>query len=620
VRGTSSGGRTNARTRLSFFDRVVCLLPAPLALRRAIRLAKMSRTGRAFTLFARAARAGLPEGQYRVGRCYLEGSGVPASLAESMRWLERAATQDHAEAQWLLAAVYIHGAKSDQDRQTGEFAQPRLFSTKQELEPDYAAAEKWARRAAECGSADGQALLAYILTSGPESMRQLEEAHRWYERSARAGCPQGSLGYAQSLARLVDDEQGHREVAEHLRRAAQAGLPTAIYLLGVLTERGIGIKRDQAAAAELYRQAATKGNRSGQASWGRALMWGLGVERNPTAGESWLRRAALAGDPGAATLLGQLYLKQDGSLPPNYAEAAVWFRRAADAGHPIAARTLGLLYLAGSGVARDPKAAANWLRIPAKAGDSQARVDLANLLLRGEVDAHPGELNIARLWLEQAAQSGSLIAAFHYGVCLAEGVGIERDETLAVQWLRRSADGVAGAQYWYGRMLVDGRGVDPDLEGGRAWIARAAAVGIADAEAALAEMMVNGRGGKRDHVAAMALFERAAGKGHVGAMFALGMLRGGGYEVPMDRALAQRWFRAAAERGHIEAQSILGRYLARGLAGDRDPDSACLWLGRAAAQGQADARLELACLGPAPRAEPSTQAEKNPHLNIVRQN
>ena len=122
--------RKNASTKLSFLDRVVCLLSASIAIRRAIRLAKVSRTGRAFMLFARAARAGVAEGQYRVGRCYLEGSGVPASLEEGARWLERAATQDHPEAQWLLAALCIHGAKSDRNHQTSEFAQPRLFSIK----------------------------------------------------------------------------------------------------------------------------------------------------------------------------------------------------------------------------------------------------------------------------------------------------------------------------------------------------------------------------------------------------------------------------------------------------------------------------------------------------------
>jgi uncharacterized protein len=54
----------------------------------------------------------------------------------------------------------------------------------------------------------GRALLAYVLTYGPESMRNLEDAHRWYERSAAAGCPQGNLGFALSLARRAMDEEG----------------------------------------------------------------------------------------------------------------------------------------------------------------------------------------------------------------------------------------------------------------------------------------------------------------------------------------------------------------------------------------------------------------------------
>jgi uncharacterized protein len=601
--------------RASFLDRVIGRLSASAALRRAIRLNKQSQTTRAFALFARAAGAGIAEAEYRVGRCYLEGSSVPVSLTESVRWLTRAAAQDHVEAQWLLAALHVHGvgAEADPRALAGETASTNLFSAKQALDPDFVAAEKWARRAAERGSADGQAVLAYILTSGPESMRNLEEAHAWYQRAAEAGCPQGALGYAQSLARSVKDEEGRRRVVENLRCAAQAGLAPATHLLGVMTEHGCGTERDPAAAAEFYRQAAAKDNRSGQANWGRVLTVGLGVEPNPAEGESWLRRAGLAGDPDAAALVGDLYAK-GGSLPPNYAEAAIWFRRAAEAGHKTAARALGLLYLTGAGVARDPKEAANWLRIAVDAGDSQARVDLANLLLRGFGDGRVEDLINARHWLEQAASAGNLVAAFNYGLCLAEGAGVERDERQAVRYLRRAADGVANAQYWYGRMLVDGRGTEANAEAGRTWIARAAAVGVADAEAALAEMMVNGRGGPRDRLAAAALFEKAAGKGHVGAMYALGLLSDGGHDMPPDPAVAQHWFRAAAERGHAEAQKMLGRYLARGLAGERDLEAARLWLGRAVAQGLADAKLDLASIRSVPPTQPSEQMRRPTHL------
>ena len=55
-------------------------------------------------------------------------------------------------------------------------------------------------------------------------------------------------------------------------------------------------------------------------------------------------------------------------------------------------------------------------------------MDLANLLLRGVSDGHLEDLAKARNWLEQAAASGNLVAAFNYGLCLAEGAGVERDE------------------------------------------------------------------------------------------------------------------------------------------------------------------------------------------------
>src|SRR6185369_4196655 len=108
----------------------------------------------------------------------------------------------------------------------------------------------------------------------------------------------------------------------------------------------------------------------------------------------------------------------------------------------------------------------------------QARADLANLFLKGV--GHPEDLAKARQWLEQAATSGDLVAAFNFGVCLAEGVGMERDERLAAEWMRRAADGVVNAQYWYGRMLVEGRGVEADPEEGRKWITKAAGVGMVE--------------------------------------------------------------------------------------------------------------------------------------------
>ena len=128
------------------------------------------------------------------------------------------------------------------------------------------------------------------------------------------------------------------------------------------------------------------------------------------------------------------------------------------------ARALGMLHLTGAGVPRDQEEAAQLVpRLGRRRATPDARVDLANLLLRGQ--AATEDAVRTREWFEQAAASGDLVAAFNFGVCLAEGVGVERDDRKAAEWLRRAADGVVNAQYWYGRMLIEGRGVDANPRG-----------------------------------------------------------------------------------------------------------------------------------------------------------
>jgi TPR repeat protein len=550
------------------------------------------KTGPAFQLYARAGRTGLAEAEYRVGRCYLDGVGVPPSRAEGIRWLERAADHDHVEAQSQLAIIYLHGAAGAPDPKSAA----SLFDVGDIADPDYVTAMRRARKAAEAGSGEAQAVLGFILTSGPPDMRNVDEADLWYERSAAAGCPQGMLGHAQALNRKGGDQTVKREVAVQLGKAAEAGLPAALYLLGVMSERGLGVSRDEEAAAELYRRAAEKGHRSGQARWGKALMHGIGVDANPSDGETWLRRAALAGDSEAAAALGDLHAA-GGNLPPNHAEAASWFRRAAEAGHKSAARSLGLLYFAGAGVPYDPEQGMRWFRISAAAGDGPARSELGNLLLTGMGE----EDDRVRIYkgFEQAAAAGDLVAAYNCAVCLSHGVGVARDDREAALWLHKAANQVPNAQFWYGRILVEGRGVDRDLAEGRRWIARAAETGMVDAQVALGEMMLTGTGGACDPPGALALFEKAAAKGHLAAMFAAGIVYGGAHGVPANHGAAQRWFHTAADHGHPAAQMMLERHIAANAADQVDPDDARHRLGEPPADAPKTAGEDVA----APSAE-----------------
>jgi TPR repeat protein len=562
--------------------RVAAIFSTRARLRLSLRLLERGAHAKGFRHLARAGRRQCLDAHYHLGRCYLAGRAVPRSRTEAIRWLERAAQGGHAQAQFLVAALHVQGVGSATEESSSV---GRLLANTEHGTADYAAALAWARRAAEQGVPDAQALLGYILTSGPEPLRDLEQAERWYRCSAAAGCARGSLGLGMALLRKAGDEVSLREAASEIRKAAAADLDAAIYLLGTLTEL---VERDLAGAALLYRRVAESGLREGQRCWGLALLHGRGVERDSAAAESWLRRAARAGDAEAAAVVGHLYA-HGGERRPNYAEAAIWLQRASELGHAAAARMLGQLHAVGAMGAPDPAAATEWLQRAASMGDRPAQAELGNLVLSGSAVS---DLLKVGEWFERGANAGDPVAAFNLAVCLAEGFGVDRDERKAAEWIARAAENLPIAQYWYGRMLTEGRGLEPDLAAARVWLGRAAEGGIVEAQVMLGELILNARGGPRDQVAAADLFAKAAAQGHAGAMFALGALADRNRDGA-DRACAAQWFRQAAERGHPYAQLMLARYLAHGLAGSTDLQEAQRLLEAAQAAGVTQARLEL---------------------------
>src|ERR1700722_8223327 len=104
---------------MAMFDRLMAGMSPSAALRRGVSLTEQGDVKQAFPLLTRAARAGIAEAEYRVGRCYLEGTGVPPSLVEGVRWLERAANQGYVDAQARLATLSIHGLATSAEAPAG---------------------------------------------------------------------------------------------------------------------------------------------------------------------------------------------------------------------------------------------------------------------------------------------------------------------------------------------------------------------------------------------------------------------------------------------------------------------------------------------------------------------
>src|SRR5664279_6426768 len=120
---------------MRLLDTLMTPFSARAAFRRAVRLTDKGDRRAAFPLLARAARSGIAESEFRIGRCYLEGAGVPPSRGNGVRWLEKAATQGYVEAQALLATLCLNGMGPEQAG--GEASGAVLFGAQTNAGPNY---------------------------------------------------------------------------------------------------------------------------------------------------------------------------------------------------------------------------------------------------------------------------------------------------------------------------------------------------------------------------------------------------------------------------------------------------------------------------------------------------
>ena len=448
--------------------------------------------------FAAAAKAGLPEAQTRLGLCYLHGIGVPSNEPEARHWLERAAEAGHPQAQTELAVLTLRGSAQVDRRSPFGRAPAR---------PDPTQAASLARCAADSGSAEAQALLAYILSLDPRLALAPEEADRLYSDSARAGWPLGQLGHAMALLRDGTPEAARR-ARDLLREAAAFGLPTAHFILGAIAESEAAGMPDRAAAIVHYRAGAEQGHAGAKIRLGIALM----SDNETFEAETWLRRAAQDGDVTAAAMLGDL-LASGKDQPANPEEAARWYRRAAEAGHAGSARALARAISSGAEGQPDPAEIARWLRTAIELGEKAAWADLGGLIASGHLP--PLELPALHEWLQSRIRTGEAEAGYYVGICVNGGIGTRVDEKLA-----------------------------------RDYYLWAASLDSTEARVAAGEMLLNGRGGPADPDQARALFADAAAKDHAGAIYALGVME---HDDP-ERALTL--FRRAAALGHPKARAM----------------------------------------------------------------
>lgn len=191
-----------------------------------------------------------------------------------------------------------------------------------------------------------------------------------------------------------------------------------------------------------------------------------------------------------------------------------------------------------------------------------------------------GEPAQAAPWVRAAAEMGMAEGQMRYGRMLLEGLGVEQDRAAAFGWFLKAAeDGGAEAWNMLGRCHENGWGTPVDFAQAAHWFAKAAEAGDAWAQYNLGHLHLNGAGLPRDAAAAAQCYRSASEQGHARAMNLLGRCYEHGWGVAPNAEAAADWYRRSAEGGYFRGQynhaSVL---MAQGRRGEALP-----WFRRAVA-------------------------------------
>lgn len=170
-----------------------------------------------------------PAAEFEVASRFTEGRGVPPSNEQAVRWLERAAKQGLAPAQFRLGGFYEKGiglkkdlaaardlylAAAEKGNGKAMHNLAVLYAEGINGPADYRTAAHWFRKAADHGIIDSQYNLAILYARGIGVEQNYAESYKWFVLAANQG----------------DSEAGKKrdEVTSHLDKQSLAAAQAAV--------------------------------------------------------------------------------------------------------------------------------------------------------------------------------------------------------------------------------------------------------------------------------------------------------------------------------------------------------------------------------------------------------
>ena len=228
-----------------------------------------------------------------------------------------------------------------------------------------------------------------------------------------------------------------------------------------------------------------------------------------------------------------------------------------------------------------------WNRLPRNEEEANQLFAMANegdamaMLTLGQWFGMANDFKTAFAWFMKAGEEKSTPEAYvRMGECLLEGVGVDKDPSLAVRGFEVAIElaGNSTALFNLGRCYVKGVGVEKDVEKGIAFLERAARQGNSMARCQLGYLYRDGEGVEKDLEKAREWFEKSALGYNVGAYTDL-------ITLLLDNDDGERiiyWTQRYMELGEPRAFYTLGRLYWDGIGLEQNKDKGMKLLKNAA--------------------------------------
>jgi TPR repeat protein len=222
---------------------------------------------RAFELAAAGAALGCAHSKGALGRCFFTGFGVTQDERKGLALGKESAAAGSCFGQYLVGRF--------KEKETEAVRLYRLAATQGHAQSQFVMGEAYEEG---CGVAQDRA-----------------EAARWYHLAAAQGLSQAEFNLGAMFLNGEGVEQDDVEAARLHRLAAAQGHPTAQYFLGCTFEEGRGVAQDRVEATRWFLIAAAWQHSEAQFQLGFAYEKGRGVAQDTEEAIRWYQLAAFQG-------------------------------------------------------------------------------------------------------------------------------------------------------------------------------------------------------------------------------------------------------------------------------------------------------------------------------------